>query len=292
MSNLKNILIGTFIFVNSLPFAIVLAGSSETCETKIGEISVFTVVDTSFEMQSGLIKNGNADSIKKYLPDGKSVSSLNTFVIKTGKKNILVDAGNGAHLLTNLKSIGISPDSISLILITHGHFDHVQGLIKDGNAVFKNAKVMFSEKEKVLYEDKSIEAVPAEYKQYFMAANKVLKVYGEKISTFAFGASVAEGITAVDMNGHTAGHTGYLIESKGQKMLIAGDFLHIAPVQFPHPEYSLVYDADINGAATTRKQILDKLSKEMILLAAMHVQFPGIGKVTTGTEGYVFTPVK
>jgi glyoxylase-like metal-dependent hydrolase (beta-lactamase superfamily II) len=268
------------------------ATSNEIHELKIGDCKVIAVKDTSFEMAATLIVNGNPDTLKKYLPDGKTISSVNTFIIKNGKQTILVDAGNGASMLTNLKKVGLTPDSINLILITHGHFDHVSGLIKDGKPVFQKAKVLFSKDEKALYEDKAIESIPDEYKTYFKASNQVFKIYGDKVGTFAFGDTVASGVISVDLHGHTAGQTGYLVESKGQKLLIAGDFLHISPVQFPHPEYSLVYDRDPVAAATTRKLVLDNVTKEKMLVAGMHIPFPGVGTVALGPVGFVFSPVK
>jgi glyoxylase-like metal-dependent hydrolase (beta-lactamase superfamily II) len=272
--------------------SVVNGNSKETFELKVGDISVTTVMDTFFDMPSTLIKNGNKDTLKNYMPDGKTRSSVNIYIVKTGKQTVLVDAGNGAHMLTNLKSIGITPDNVDLILLTHGHNDHVGGLVKSGKAVFQKAKVLFSEKEKVLYEDTSIEALPDEYKPHFKGANQVLKIYGDRVKTFNFGDTVASGVVSVDISGHTAGHSGFLVVSNGQKLLIAGDFLHIVPVQFPHPEYSLIYDRDPEAAAAKRKKILEQVSIEKILVAGMHIPFPGIGQVASGTVGYVFTPVK
>lgn len=268
------------------------AGSCETREIKIGNIPVISIMDTFFEMNSGLLVNGNPDTLSKYMPGGKSLSSVNAFVVETKKHSILIDAGMGAHLLGNLESIGKSPKNIDIVLLTHGHGDHVSGLIKDGKPVFPNAKVLFSEKEKPLYEDKAIASTPDQYKPFMKAANEVLKVYGNKVGVFAFGDTITDGIIAVDLSGHTPGHTGFLISSNGQTLFIAGDFLHVAPVQFPHPEYSLVYDADPDMAAVKRKYVLDRCVKEKILVAGMHIQFPGVGAVETGTVGYVFKPIK
>ena len=125
-----------------------------------------------------------------------------------------------------------------------------------------------------------------------MPANQVFKVYGSRIETFPFGKVIAEGITSVDLSGHTAGQSGFLVESKGEKLLIAGDFLHIGALQFTHPEYSLVYDSDIEMAVKTRKQTLENASTEKILLAGAHIPFPGIGHVSIANPGYIFTPVK
>ena len=94
------------------------------------------------------------------------------------------------------------------MLLTHGHFDHVGGMVKNGKPVFTKAKVLIADKEKPLYEDAGIEKIPAEYKKYFIPANEMLKVYGSRIETFTPGKKVAEGIVSVDLSGHTAGHAG------------------------------------------------------------------------------------
>ncbi len=288
---LKKSIVSIYLLLLSLS-SLLSAASNETYEVKIGDFSVIAVADTTFDMQSSLIKNGNLEEIKKYMPEGKALCSDNSFVIKSSKQTILVDAGQGGKLIANLKSLGITPDSVTMVLITHGHYDHVSGLIKDGKAVFSKAKVFFSEKEKPLYEDNALAKIPAEYKQYFLPANQVIKIYGSQIKTFVSGKAVSEGITSVDMSGHTAGHCGFLVESKGQKLLIAGDILHIGQVQFPHPEYSLVFDSDISAASNTRKQILEKAAKENLLICATHIPFPGMGHVSTGTPGFTFIPAK
>lgn len=288
---IKKSIIVFYLFCFSL-MSILNAAPNGTYEVKVGDFSVIAIADTTFDMQSSLIKNGNSEEIKKYMPEGKVLCSDNAYIIKSAKQTILVDAGQGGKLIANLKSLGITPDNVTMVLITHGHYDHVSGLIKDGNAIFSKAKIFFSEKEKPLYEDNAVAKIPAEYKQYFLPANQVIKIYGSQIETFTTGKAISEGITSVDMNGHTAGHSGFLVESKGQKLLIAGDFLHIGQVQFPHPEYSLVFDSDISAASNTRKQILEKVAKENLLICATHIPFPGMGHVSTGTPGFTFTPAK
>jgi len=270
------------------------SASNDTFEFKVGNVSVTAIADSTVEMQSELIKNANAEELKKYMPEGKKKAAVNVFLVKTGKQIILIDAGmgDGGKLISVMKKLGITPDMVNLILITHGHFDHVAGLIKNGKAVFPNAEVMISKEEKPVYEDSGLEKIPAEYKKYFIPANQMLKLYSAKIKTFSLGGKVADGITSVDMRGHTPGHSGFLLESNGEKLLFAGDFMHIQSVQLIHPEYSLVYDTDLDKAAKMRKKLLKKLANDKINVAAAHIDFPGVGSISKTSDGFSFTPLK
>lgn len=199
------------IMLLTLVSAFVFFGNIEAKEfksVKIGDAEVIALLDLPIEMESSLIKNGNPDEIKKYMPDGKFGASINAYIVKTGTQTVLVDAGMGKNLVSVMKAAGTEPEQIDLVLITHGHFDHVGGMVKNGKAVFTKAKVLIADKEKPLYEDAGIEKIPAEYKKYFIPANEMLKVYGSRIETFTPGKKVAEGIVSVDLSGHTAGHAG------------------------------------------------------------------------------------
>ena len=278
-----------------IPMAtIVSASANDFYKMKVGDITVMSFLDTSFEMQSSLFKTGDSAIIKKYMPEGKLPGTVNVFLIKNSKQTILVDAGfgHGSSLVSKLKKVDIQPEKVDLVLITHGHFDHVGALVSEGKVVFPNAKVLISAKEKPIYEDSAIAKLTAEYKPFYMPANQMLKAYGSKVETFLPGKQVAEGITSVDLNGHTAGHTGYMVVSKGQKLLLAGDILHVPAVQFTHPEFSLVYDSDVDLASKMRVSIQERAVTEKFILAGVHFIFPGIGQVSKGSDGFIFTVVK
>lgn len=287
MNRNKTILIALLVY-----FSVIKAASAEHHEMKVGDFTVIAIQDTTSEMNSGLIVNGNPDIIKKNMPEGKGLSSNNVFIIRTGKQTVLVDAGVSGKVLEKLKKAGVSPVDVDLILITHAHFDHVNGLINKDQAVFPKAKVLFSTEEKAAFEDTVLDKLTPELKAPLLKANQILKVYGKRAGAFKYGDAIVDGIIAVDISGHTPGHSGFMIESGGQKLLIAGDFLHIAAIQFAYPEYSLVYDKDPQKAATVRKSTLSKLAKENIPVAGIHIPFPGIGYVRTGENGFVFTAIE
>lgn len=263
---------------------------------KVGSVEIISLNDSSIEMSAALFKNADQKALRELMPEGTLPASVNEYVIRSGSRYVLIDSGIGTDgpakgkLIQSLASAGIKPSQIGAVLVTHGHFDHIGGLVENGKPVFPNAAVYMSRNEAAAYDDKAIAAVPAEFRKYFEPANRVLKAYKGMIKTFEPGERVIDGITSVDLSGHTPGQIGYLVESKGEKILFAGDFLHVQKVQFAHPDYSLVYDRDIAAAANTRKKLLDRLASEHLLFAASHLDFPGIGTVEKKGTSYIFTP--
>ena len=125
-----------------------------------------------------------------------------------------------------------------------------------------------------------------------------LAPYGSNVITFEpsfLGGTLGEllpGITAIASYGHTPGHTAFLLESGGARLIIAGDFLHVALVQFPLPGISAVFDMDQNAAAASRRQIMGFAARNSIPLGGMHIVYPGIGTVEAAGNGYRFTPAR
>jgi metal-dependent hydrolase (beta-lactamase superfamily II) len=130
-------------------FFVVVAGTvfgenvpANTFSMKLGKFEVVALHDTDMEMDAALFKNADPEVLKKYMPDGKISASANAYVVKTGKKTVLIDSGNGdgifgkGQMLEHMLQAGINPKDIDIILITHAHSDHVGGLVKDGKAAF------------------------------------------------------------------------------------------------------------------------------------------------------------
>jgi glyoxylase-like metal-dependent hydrolase (beta-lactamase superfamily II) len=144
--------------------------------------------------------------------------------------------------------------------------------------------------------------VPEKEHKYFTKTNvnqgavAAIAPYSNKMTIFEPGVlginttELLSGITPIANYGHTPGHTVFLLESNGSKMIIGGDFLHIALVQFPNPDISASYDMDKQAAAASRRQILDYAARNKIPIGGMHVVYPGIGTVETEGNGYRFTP--
>jgi glyoxylase-like metal-dependent hydrolase (beta-lactamase superfamily II) len=225
------------------------------------------------------------------------------FLVNTGKQLILVDAGAGSwygrgilgRLEKNLRSGGYSPDEVDLVLITHLHSDHIGGLTtQDGTRVFPNAEVYVAKAESDFWLSPEIAAkAPKDVQPFFQSAQAIAAPYikAGKWHTFAGSEPIVDGMQIVPLPGHTPGHTGYEFSSKGQKILFWGDTMHAQRVQLQHPELTVVFDTDPAAAAATRNQLLLKLSREDVVIAGPHMQFPGLGRLHKERSGYSWAPV-
>lgn len=198
------------------------------------------------------------DSLMKELglEDGVP-SSVSAFLVKTGGKEVLFDAANGAPeslLPKHLDSLEVKPGAIDLIFLTHLHGDHIGGLIRDGKAAFPNADIYINKIEFEFWKGKS------------SRFDAVLKAYGERIRTFEIGDKLPCGINAVEAYGHTPGHTAYIVGD----CIIVGDIMHGVALQMEHPEYCAAYDMDKAASVATRKAIMKMAREKNLRMYGMH----------------------
>jgi glyoxylase-like metal-dependent hydrolase (beta-lactamase superfamily II) len=257
---------------------------------KVGQIEVFMLVEGQRAGNAGILVGADQETLERYIPKTGFTQSTNAFLIKTPGQIILVDTGTGAGgiVLEKMQKLGVAPEQVDAILITHLHGDHFGSLQKDGGAVFSKARIFLASKEHEYFTKTNVN-------QGVAAA---LAPYSNRITAFNPGSlsfplrELLPGISAIANYGHTPGHTVFLVENGRDKLIIAGDFLHIAPVQFPVPDISASYDTDPAAAAASRRQILDYAAKNKIPIGGMHIAYPGIGSVESAGNGYRFTPVK
>jgi glyoxylase-like metal-dependent hydrolase (beta-lactamase superfamily II) len=227
--------------------------------------------------------------------------SINTFLINSGSRLVLVDTGagrlfgpkSGGRLVANLKAAGYRPGQIGAVLLTHIHADHSGGLTVGGEVVFPNAVVYVNEHEKDYWLDSSEAAkAPAEKKASFTQAHEALDPYvrSDRLKAFDGKVELFPGISTLPVPGHTPGHTYYVVESKGQKLVLLGDTVHAAEVQFPRPSITIRYDVDARAAAAQREKIFADAAEEGYWVGAAHISFPGLGHVRVDGEGYAWVP--
>jgi glyoxylase-like metal-dependent hydrolase (beta-lactamase superfamily II) len=249
---------------------------------KIGSFEVSMLMEARGNSDSSIILGATNEQLEKYVPDGIYSSQTNAFVIRSPDRIIMVDTGYGREIFNNLKKLGIEADQVDAVLITHLHGDHILGLQKDGKASFPKAVVYVAAQEKASADRNAATA---------------LSVYGEKVLTFlpadidSPGREIFPGIKAFAAFGHTPGHTAYMVESEGQKLLIWGDLVHVQGIQFPLPAIAVRWDADPGSAVAARIRILEYVAKNNIAVAGMHLTYPGMGTVSVAKMGYNFVPL-
>ena len=228
-------------------------------------------------------------------------TSVNAYLVNTGEKLVLVDTGAAklfgptlGNLLANLAAAGYKPEQVDAVLITHMHPDHVGGLMLDGKPAFPNATVHADRHDADFWlAQANLDKAPAEMKGFFQGAMASMNPYvsGGKMKPFDGNTQLFPGIRAMAAPGHTPGHTVYAIESKGSKLLLWGDLMHVAAVQFPEPQVTIAFDTDSKAAAEQRVKAYADAAQGRYLVAGAHLPFPGIGHIRADGKGYAWVPV-
>lgn len=267
---------------------------------QVGEFTVTAVSDgvlySNHDVILGVDKQESARLTG--VPYGQPLPlDVNSFLVRHNGKLMLSDAGTGqglrpvqknlGKLPENLRALGAPPEAIDIVMLTHLHSDHSLGLVDEqGRAVFTKAELFIHEVEAAFWLDRTLQ--PGDSERIVGNSNKqrtTLAPYRGRIRRIRDGV-VLPGITAMMRPGHTPGHTNWLIESGGERLVIWGDIVHLAAVQLARPEARLIYDVDTDLAAATRQQVLDWCVRERLTVAGAHLGFPGFGRVTRNGERF------
>lgn len=218
---------------------------------------------------------------------------INTYLIRGRGRTILVDSGTGGanniggELKENLRAAGVRAEEIDTVLLTHGHPDHIGGLLDDDERpVYENAHLYLHPKEVAYWQDDNeLRKVNERRQQNFARMRRTLKAYAGRLHLLD-DSDVLLGIRPVWLPGHTPGHTGFRIDAGDQTLLIWGDIVHYPHIQTARPAVSIEFDCDPRQAEETRKTILMQAVQGNWLIGGMHFGKPGFAQVQPVGDGY------
>lgn len=271
----------------------------------LGDFEVTALSDGTVDLPIDKLLKQPADLTTKELARNfqtvPTETSVNGFLINTGSKLILVDTGAGGlfgptlgKLVANLKASGYQPEQVDEIYLTHLHPDHVGGLAANSQLVFPNAVVRADQRDTDFWlSQANQDKAPADSKGFFQGAVASLSPYAaaQHLKPFSGDTELAPGVRATSTYGHTPGHTIYTVESKGKKLVLLGDLIHVQAVQFDHPEVTIGFDSDTKAAAAARAKVFQAVAKDGALVGVSHLSFPALGHLRSNGKGYQWVPV-
>jgi glyoxylase-like metal-dependent hydrolase (beta-lactamase superfamily II) len=263
---------------------------------RVGDVVVTMINDGYEDFSFDILLNFDSETAEELLRAANLAPvprmPVNVYVVQDGQRTVLIDAGdgnfqgNGGRLHAALSAAHIDAAQIDTILLTHAHPDHIGGLASpSASALFPNAELVLNTKELHFWRDDP-NVQNTEYLRGPRAlALNVFNAYRSRLRTAEDG-EVLPGIVMQPLPGHTPGHSGYLISSRNESVLIWGDIVHWPDIQIPRFDASLSFDSDPNKAAETRKRVLDLVANDNILVGGMHLNFPGFIRVDRDGETY------
>ena len=273
----------------------------------LGDFEVTALSDGTAKLPMGkLLIHSQPSKVKKALERnflGETVdTSVNAYLVNTGSKLVLIDSGAAGlfgptlgNLLANMRAAGYQPEQVDEVYITHMHGDHVGGLMAGGNRAFPKATVRIDKRDTDFWlSEANMRAAPADAKDFFQGAMASANPYlaAGKLKTFEGNTELVPGVRAQSTYGHTPGHTIYVVESKGEKLVLIGDLMHVAAVQFENPAVTIEFDTDQKAAARQRMQAFADAAKSGHMIGASHISLPGIGRLrSAGKQGYTWIPL-
>ena len=270
---------------------------------KVGDIEVIQMYDGFNERphDPGFVKNASVDEVKAALKAGGLTDAhvpipFTVTAIRSKGKLVLFDAGTGAQLAATAgnitkndtwKKAGIDPAKVDTIVVTHFHPDHISGLMaKDTNApIFPNATIYVPAAEYKFWTDPATTAGAAKRIQAVFPTWKNIKQFeGDK--------DVVPGVKPINTNGHTPGHTSYVIGSGNRQLIVLGDVTNIPALFVKNPGWQAAFDSDGPKAEAARRQIFDRAIADKATVTGYHYGMPGAGTIKKDGKGYAFVPVK
>lgn len=278
---------------------------------KLGGFEVATIMDSKV-VREGLTPSHGGEALASEV---QALSRANRIepnryehpfiptLVNTGKELVLFDTGNGTLrreyeqlrgrlpdglLVERMREAGYKPEDVDVVVITHGHPDHIGGLTAGGRPVFPNARYVFSAAEFDFWKrGENVREARKFNRELFVSIAVPL---ANRATFIKPGDEVVPGIRAIDAAGHSPGMMAYLIESEGKRLLNWADTCGHYVVSIQRPDILLDVDDDKERAVATRKRILDMVATDELFVVGFHMPFPGIGYVERAQSGYRWVP--
>ncbi len=267
---------------------------------KLGDFEVTTISDAHAFLDGPwplIGTNAQQDDVDllmrdNLLPTNKYRPGFTPMLINTGKALILFDTGNGERgfvprpdggwLAAQLAPAGFEPGQVDIVILSHGHPDHIGGIMERGEPLFPNARYVIGDVEHAFWtSDKptgNLEAFAQLYRHY-------VPPVADKLTFIKPGDEVVSGIRAVEAYGHTPGHLGFDIESNGKRLFFWGDCAHHHVASLARPDWHCVFDVDRDQGAKTRARIFNMAAADRVAISAFHMPFPSLGYVERRKAG-------
>lgn len=270
---------------------------------QVGKFKVFALSDGTLPLNVHPLLRGASTAridalLARNFERNPVETSINAYLVDTGSHVILVDTGagslfgeHGGRLLQSLAAAGYSPGDIDHVLVTHIHTDHSGGLTRGGRIVFPNATVHAGSADGHFFLDGGTAAArpePHHHREALTAVEPYRRA--GKLALFNGRTALLPGVTALPAPGHTPGHSIYRIDSEGESMEFWGDLIHVGAVQLPQPNVTITFDVDQPAARAQRLTQFGRASRDRTLVAAAHLNFPGIGRLRSNAQGYHWIP--
>jgi glyoxylase-like metal-dependent hydrolase (beta-lactamase superfamily II) len=280
---------------------------------KIGTLEVTVATDgvARFKMAEDHVTNVKLDAVNAALAEvfmekDMMTTPYNPVAVNTGTKLLVIDTGTGeagfkksngvgGQFVTNLAAAGIERSAVDIVLISHYHGDHINGLLMaDNSLTYPNAEILVPAAEHKYWMDdgEMNRAGTGRISTNFKNVRRVFnaEVMG-RVRTYEWDKEVVPGITALGTPGHTPGHTSYLIASGSEQVYLQSDVTHVPFLFVRHPEWHAFYDQDGAMAEATRRKVYDMLAAEKLRVQGFHYPFPSLAHVEKNGSGYRYIPV-
>ncbi|PYE87030.1 MBL fold metallo-hydrolase [Phyllobacterium leguminum] len=290
------------------------AGSEELVPSRyavrIGEIDVLVISDGVLPLPTAMLAH-NADPAVRaawlndmFLPPDAFDWSLNAVVVRSGEQIILLDAGLGldpdlnlpraGQLVKRLEAAGIDLGSVTDVVLTHMHMDHIGGLLVDGvkERLRPDLRIHVAAAEVEFWEapDFSRVSMPSGFPDALRStAKRFAEEYRSQLCQFDEEHEVAPGVIVTRTGGHTPGHSVIRLASGADRLTFAGDA--VFTVGFDHPDWHNGFEHDPEEAARVRVRLLRELAATGELLVATHLPFPSVGRVAVDGDAFRWVPV-